>query len=337
MSNNKPPDSKLIKAAGAVAWRPGQDGEPEVLLVHRKKYDDWSLPKGKTEPGESLPVTAVREVLEEGGARLALGRRLGSVRYQVSGRPKRVHYWAASVVGVDDEAVPNAEVDQVSWLSAARAREHVSYARDVGLVDEFARLPAGTVPLIMLRHAKALSKSDWQGDDPARPLDDSGHADAVALAGLLACFAPAARVVSSPALRCLQTVRPYAELTGGTVQVAPALHIESSGTDGGGSAARLIADLIAAGTPTVVCGHRENLPELLAAALAAAGSAGLRGDDPPDDPPMGGLPVPPYPPGPADHDLPAGWDAPLPTAAFLALHLAGGALVAADRYDLSDT
>ena len=76
MPNNKPPDSKLIKAAGAVAWRPGPDGEPEVLLVHRKKYDDWSLPKGKAEPGESLPVTAVREVLEEGGARLALGRRL---------------------------------------------------------------------------------------------------------------------------------------------------------------------------------------------------------------------------------------------------------------------
>lgn len=87
MANNKPPDSKdskLILAAGAVAWRPGRDGgEPEVLLVHRKKYDDWSLPKGKTEPGEPLLLTAVREVFEEGGARLILGRRLTSVRYQV--------------------------------------------------------------------------------------------------------------------------------------------------------------------------------------------------------------------------------------------------------------
>src|ERR1700689_3517475 len=106
MADNKP-GSKLIKAAGGVAWRPGPGGEPEILLVHRKKYDDWSLPKGKTEPGERLPVTAVRE---EGGARLALGRRLASVRYDVSGRPKRVHYWAARVVSIDNRAVPNHEV-----------------------------------------------------------------------------------------------------------------------------------------------------------------------------------------------------------------------------------
>ncbi|MGH2929815.1 MAG: NUDIX hydrolase, partial [Solirubrobacteraceae bacterium] len=93
MPDNKP-GSGLIKAAGGVAWRPGAGGVPEVLLVHPKKYDDWSLPKGKVEPGEPLPVAAVREVLEEGGARLALGRRLVSVRYHVGGRPKRVHYWA---------------------------------------------------------------------------------------------------------------------------------------------------------------------------------------------------------------------------------------------------
>src|SRR6266567_6785470 len=119
MPNNKP-GSRLIKAAGGVAWRPGPDGEPEILLVHRTKYDDWSLPKGKTEPDEPLPVTAVREVLEEGGARLALGRRLVSVRYNVSGRPKRVHYWAARVLSVDERAVPNSEVDEVTWLPAAR-------------------------------------------------------------------------------------------------------------------------------------------------------------------------------------------------------------------------
>ncbi len=120
MPNNKP-GSRLIKAAGGVAWRPGPDGEPEILLVHRMKYDDWSLPKGKTEPDEPLPVTAVREVLEEGGARLALGRRLASVRYNVGGRPKRVHYWAARVLSVDERAVPNSEVDEVAWLPAARA------------------------------------------------------------------------------------------------------------------------------------------------------------------------------------------------------------------------
>ena len=160
MADGKP-GSKLIKAAGGVAWRPGPDGEPEILLVHRKRYDDWSLPKGKTEPGELLPVTAVREVLEEGGARLALGRRLISVRYHVGGRPKRVHYWAARVASLDDRAVPNAEVDQIKWVDAAHAVEHVSYAHDHGVLADFARLPAQTVPVILLRHAKAVHKASW--------------------------------------------------------------------------------------------------------------------------------------------------------------------------------
>src|ERR1700753_899586 len=122
------PGSRLIKAAGGVAWRPGPNGKPEILLVHRKKYDDWSLPKGKTEPGETLPVTAVREVMEEGGARLALGRRPASVRYSGGGRPKRVHYWVARVLSVDAQAVPNSEVDEVTWLPADRAVDKVSYA-----------------------------------------------------------------------------------------------------------------------------------------------------------------------------------------------------------------
>jgi 8-oxo-(d)GTP phosphatase len=315
MSNDKPPGSKLIRAAGAVAWRPRPDGgEPEVLLVHRKKYDDWSLPKGKTEPGEPLPVTAVREVLEEGGARLALGRRLVSVRYQVSGRPKRVHYWAARVTGIDEAAVPNAEVDEVEWLPAGSAKGRASYARDSDVLDDFARLPADTVPLILLRHAKAVPKSGWQRDDAARPLDDSGRADAGALASLLACFAPVARVVSSPALRCLETVRPYAELVGVPVHAAPALHAQSFRTEGGDSAlTALISDAIAAGRPTVFCAHRENLPAAHAAAAAALG-VGAPGGPP----------------------LPGDWDQPLPTAGFWVLNVSGGALVAADRYDLSD-
>src|SRR5579863_6710909 len=184
MPNNKP-GSRLIKAAGAVAWRPGPDGEPEILLVHRKKYDDWSLPKGKTEPGEPLPVTAAREVLEEVGAHLALGRRLISVRYNVGGRPKRVHYWAARVESLDGRAVPNSEVVEVTWLSAARAVEKVSYVHDHGVLADFAARPAATVPLILLRHAKAAAKGSWKRSDATRPLDDSGRSDAKALADLL--------------------------------------------------------------------------------------------------------------------------------------------------------
>jgi 8-oxo-(d)GTP phosphatase len=304
---SKPPDSKLISAAGAVAWRPAPDGsEPEVLLVHRKKYDDWSLPKGKQEHGEPLPLTAVREVFEESGAHLVLGRRLTSVRYKVSGRPKRVHYWAARVAGSDRTAVPNAEVDQVEWLPVARARERVSYPRDHTVLDDFARLPAGTVPLILLRHAKALPKSGWKRDDAKRPLDGAGRADAKVLASLLAAFAPDGHVVSSDAARCLETVRPYAELTGAEVQAESSLQISRTGS---GDSAALLAQAVSVGEPTVVCAHRENLPGLLSAATDVLGA-----------------------PDAADRC----GETPLPTAGFCVLHLADGELVAADRYDLSE-
>src|ERR1700729_3628593 len=166
MASSKP-ESKLIKAAGAVAWRPGPGGRPEILLVHRRKYDDWSLPKGKVEPGEQLPVTAVREVLEEGGARLALGRRLNSVRYNVGGRPKRVHYWSASVASLDDRAVPNDEVDQIEGVAADRAAERISYNRDNAVVADFARLPAAPTPRPWPRCSRASAPAP--GSSPRPP------------------------------------------------------------------------------------------------------------------------------------------------------------------------
>ena len=280
MPNNKP-GSRLIKAAGAVAWRPGPDGEPEVLIVHRKRYDDWSLPKGKTEPGEPLPVTAVREVLEEGGASLALGRRLVSVRYNVGGRPKRVHYWAARALSVDERAVPNSEVDEVAWVPASRAVERVSYTHDHGVLADFAARPPRTVPLILLRHSKAVPKNGWKGADAARPLDDSGRSDAKALADLLACFAPRPRLISSTAARCTETLRPLSQLIGEQVREEPSLFIrdQSSPTSAADSVAALVREAVASAEPTVICAHRENLPLLRAAALAAlAGhSAGVPG------------------------------------------------------------
>jgi 8-oxo-(d)GTP phosphatase len=305
MASEPPPASKLIRAAGAVVSRSAPDGAGrQVLLVHRLKYDDWSLPKGKQEPGEQLPLTAVREVFEEAGARMVLGRRLASVRYQVSGRPKRVHYWSALVAGTDGDAVPNSEVDEIAWLTLAQARQRASYGRDLNVLDDFARLPADTVPLILARHARAVHKSDWTRQDADRPLDDGGQADAEALARLLVAFAPAARVISSPAVRCMQTIRPYTQLSGAQGQAENSLDI--SGTDRAVSAA-LVEGAVAAGEPAVFCAHRENLPLLLAAALGALGASGV----------------------------PEGFDDPLPTAAFWVLHTAGRRLVAAEVYDLS--
>jgi 8-oxo-dGTP pyrophosphatase MutT (NUDIX family)/phosphohistidine phosphatase SixA len=272
MPSNKP-GSRLIRAAGGVAWRPGPDGSPHVLLVHRKKYDDWSLPKGKIEPGEPLPVTAVREVLEEGGARLALGRRLASVRYNVGGRPKRVHYWAARVLSVDSRAIPNAEVDEVAWLPAEHAVKKVSYPHDHGVLADFAARPPHTVPLILLRHAKALPKGSWKRADADRPLDDSGRYAAKDLADLLACFAPGFRLLSSPAARCTETLRPLSQLTGDPVVEEPSLYTHHEPATGEADPetanAALIRAAIASGKPTVVCAHRENMPALREAALAA--------------------------------------------------------------------
>lgn len=255
----------MIHAAGAVVWRTGPEG-PEVLVVHRPKYDDWSLPKGKQEPGERLLTTAVREVEEETSVRPVLGPPLPSASYLYRGQDKRVDYWAATT---DDDAKPSNEVDEVAWLPLDKAAEYLSYPHDQDVVAGL--VPIRTVPLILVRHASAVPKN---GDDILRPLDRHGKHDADVLAGLLACFAPRARVLSSPALRCAQTVQPYAARAEVRIEKIQDFIITASAprpTD-------LIHGLLAARRPVIVCLHRENLPGMLAT------TCDLLGVDPPPDP-----------------------------------------------------
>ena len=293
------PDGE-IRAAGAVLWRPSGRGR-EVALIHRPKYDDWSFPKGKLEPGEHRLLAAVREVAEETGVHAILGRPLPTSHYDRNGRAKRVDYWAGRPA--PDGQPPfqaNHEVDGLEWLPVPAARGRLSYSRDAAILDEFAAGPADTVPLTFLRHASAGARHDWAGYDLHRPLDAEGAAESELLSRLLSCFGPG-RVISSAAERCVATVRPYATAIGAKVEIEPAFTVGRAEAEPAAAAAR-VADIVHAGEPAVICAHRENLPPLLTAACAALGA------EPPDDVPLG-------------------------MAGFWVLHTADGRLAAAEQHD----
>jgi 8-oxo-dGTP diphosphatase len=129
-----------VRAAGGIVHRRSADGEPEVLLIHRPRYDDWSLPKGKADRGERDEETALREVEEETGLRCVLGPPAGRTRYRDSkGRDKVVHYWLMEPPGDGSDAhgfVPNDEVDRLQWFTMGEAAERLSYAHDRTLLQE---------------------------------------------------------------------------------------------------------------------------------------------------------------------------------------------------------
>ena len=129
----------MIEAAGGVVWRRSSKGAIKVLLVHRPRYDDWSLPKGKLDPGESHRHAALREVEEETGLRCETHDELDDVRYRDrKGRPKHVRYWAMEPVGGEFE--PNDEVDEVRWVTIDDVARIVTYDRDAEVVDGLRQL-----------------------------------------------------------------------------------------------------------------------------------------------------------------------------------------------------
>ena len=179
MTNPSPPDATGpdVVAAGAVITRKGPAGR-EFLLVHRPKYDDWSFPKGKQDPGEHVTTTAIREVLEETGIEIRLGRPLRPQLYAVSGgRAKTVHYWVGHVVGDDDVSSYeiNDEVDDLAWLSESAAKERMTYLDDIDLLAQFDEFRKTTSALLVVRHAKAEKRDRWDGPDPKRPLNELGR------------------------------------------------------------------------------------------------------------------------------------------------------------------
>lgn len=274
----------LIRAAGVVLWRPGTE-EPEVAVVHRPKYDDWSFPKGKLEPGEHPLRAVLRETEEETGLRPALGRPLPPSHYAVGERSKRVDYWAATVAERAHAFVPGDEVDRVEWSPVSAVAGVLSHPGDREVLRAFLAGPPCTTPLIVLRHASAGDKRWWRDDDSLRPLDQAGRADAMVLAGLLAAYRPA-RLISSVTARCVETLLPAATALDTELTTDRAFTMEAVGPAVDPAASReSIARLAAAGEPVVVCTHGELVPGLVGAVCE------LLGAEPPADPtlPKGGF------------------------------------------------
>jgi len=251
-----------VRAAGCVVWRRGKR-EPEVLLVHRPRWSDWSFPKGKVDPGETLVAAAVREVREETGLQVRLGPRLPDQEYLLDGgQRKRVSYWTAKAPKRGDISGyrPNDEVDDLGWVPLRKARRQLTYSRDADLLDQFDGSGFESSPLVVVRHAKAVPRSRWTGADVDRPLDPAGEEQARRLVADLSAYG-VTRVLSSDAVRCADTVRPYVEATGTGLVLTRHLS-EADHTAKG--LAKVVGEALARPTRIALCSHRPVLPDIFA-------------------------------------------------------------------------
>lgn len=271
--------SDPILAAGAVCWKTTRKGKLRLLVVHRTQHKDTSLPKGKLDPGETLPETAVREIAEETGLIVGLGPPLGVVEYRLSnGRDKKVYYWAAEAA---PEAIANStftsndEIEQLTWMSVKKVRARLSYPHDVDIVERFAELHAQgrarTFAVIALRHGKAIPPHDWAGPDATRPLLTRGETQALSIAAGIAAFRPT-RLISSTAVRCTTTLAPTARLTGLDVGQTDAIS-QDAHTPRGEAVREVVDEQLAARETVVLCSHSPVLPQIVEAVADGTGTA----------------------------------------------------------------
>jgi 8-oxo-dGTP diphosphatase len=254
-------------AAGVIALR-GTGEHREVLAVHRPAYDDWTLPKGHVESGEQLPQTAVREFTEETGHKLAcLGSSLGVIEYPLASADKRVHWW----LGRASEEPPlrpsnPKEIDRVSWIPIPETLTRFSYDDELEMLERALSAPH-TVPLVIVRHAKALSRKTWHRLDSLRPLSERGREQAAALKPLLDAFC-VRMLASSTSTRCLETFEPSvnAKKPPYAIESIPTLSEEQAEHNPElvrATMRRLRIKALEAGCGLAVCGHRPVLPEML--------------------------------------------------------------------------
>jgi 8-oxo-(d)GTP phosphatase len=239
-----------VRAGGGVLRRRGPAG-PEFALVHRPRYDDWTFPKGKALDGEADEDSAEREVEEETGFRCERGPELASSEYvDRQGRSKIVRYWLMYPAG--GAFSPNAEVDELRWADAAVATALLTYEHDRSVLRSAFAFDR---PVYLVRHAKAGDRAAWTEDDDLRPLTKKGRAQAE---GLVRLFLELAvdRIMSSPSVRCVQTVRPLA--------IARSLPVEEEASLAEGTGRAIALELVrSTGGAVVMCSHGDVIPAVV--------------------------------------------------------------------------
>jgi 8-oxo-dGTP diphosphatase len=253
-SARRPPD---VIAAGAVVTRKGGD----VLLVHRPKYDDWSFPKGKLDPGEHVTTAAVREVAEETGLDIRLGPPLGRQRYPIESgerRMKQVHYWAGRVVGDDDVSSykPNNEIDEVAWVPRDKVRETLHYDYDRQTLDALEPVRKKSYPVVVLRHGRAKARKAWTKDDRERPLTEAGQFQAEQVVPVLGAYG-VSHILTSSSRRCWATVAPYADVADLEMEDTDDLSEEDATPE---TVGEQVQHLLSLKEASVLCTHRPVLP-----------------------------------------------------------------------------
>ena len=250
--------TKDVLAAGAVVFRPGK----RVLLVHRPRYDDWSFPKGKLDRGEHVTAAAVREVSEETGLHVRLGVPLSPQRYPVAGgRTKHVSYWVGRAVGDPDvsDYRPNDEIDEVAWVRYDEAMARLTYDYDRSTLKEARSRRRQTHAVVVLRHGDARTRKGWRQDDRLRPLIQLGRTQAQRLVPILSAY-DVTKVVTSGSMRCVETITPYADTTGWSIEVADGVSEEGATAS---SVVDVVDTLVAGEESAVICTHRPVIPSVL--------------------------------------------------------------------------
>lgn len=256
---------KSIYAAGALCWRV-VGGELHVLLVHRPEYDDWSWPKGMAEESEDLHVTAVREVEEETGLRVILGRTLPGTSYMRGPFMKHVSYWAAHVPVGDLPTPPRPrEVDETRWMPWEQARQKLTQPGDRIPGDALAQhLNDSTLQtrcVIIAKHGYAYPADAWKEKHDKRPLVKAGGRQAKRLALILGVWNPTELWVGKN-VRCQQTVKPYLKNIKAKLHLKQKLALEHS-KNNSASLKKIVHKMVFNQAQVFACGTDESISALI--------------------------------------------------------------------------